>query len=81
MKPITTIEEFEKRYFPNDVEKYPVSMHIRVTEEESRAIQEWIRNRHCNNYLEGDRLGCDGIILFMDDNPNVDAETMKQILG
>lgn len=40
-----SIEEFEKKFIPNDVDKYPVVLRIRVTQEEADAINEWISHK------------------------------------
>ena len=38
--------EFERHYFPKDVEKYPIIIRGRVvTQEEADAIDEWLRKR------------------------------------
>jgi hypothetical protein len=50
MNTFRSMEEFEKRYFPKDVEKYPVVFRCRVTQEEANAIDDWIRNRRANSY-------------------------------
>jgi hypothetical protein len=46
------IEEVEKELIPNEVDKYPVVFRRRVTQEESDAINEWIRNRRVRSYIE-----------------------------
>ena len=41
-----TIGEFEKKFMPDTVDKYPVVLRRRVTREEADAIDEWISRRH-----------------------------------
>lgn len=40
-----TIEEVEKKFTPNEVDKYPIVLRIRVTQEEADAINEWINRK------------------------------------
>ena len=43
--------EFERHYFPKDVEKYPIVIRGRVVmQEEADAIDEWLRNRRGEQY-------------------------------
>ena len=37
-----SMREVEEHYFPNDVKKHPIIYRRRVTEEEARAMDEWL---------------------------------------
>ena len=52
MKTFTTIEEFEERYFPRNVEKYPIVLRCRVTQEEKELIDGWIAKRHSADLID-----------------------------
>jgi hypothetical protein len=41
-----TIEEVEKKFMPDTVDKYPVVLRIRVTQEESDTINDWVNRMH-----------------------------------
>ena len=41
-----SMREVEEHYFPNAVKKYPVVYRRRVTEEEARAIDDWLGTTH-----------------------------------
>ena len=41
-----TIEEVEKKFTPNEVDKYPIVLRIKVTQEEADTINEWINRKH-----------------------------------
>ena len=52
MKTFTTIEEFEKYYFPSEVEEYPVVLRRRVTQEEEELIDVWLAKRHSADIID-----------------------------
>ena len=52
MKTFTTIEEFEKHYFPSEVEEYPVVLRRRVTQEEKELIDGWLAKRHSADTID-----------------------------
>ena len=52
MKTFTTIEEFEEHYFPRNVERYPVVLRRRVTQEEKELIDGWIAKRHSSDIID-----------------------------